>query len=50
MFDSLEEQMKSDESKATNPRERAMKWVIGAVVTIVVFGGLYVGVHLLNGS
>jgi hypothetical protein len=50
MFDSLEEQMKADESKATSPRERAMKWIIGAVVVVVVFGGLYVGVHMLNGS
>lgn len=50
MFDSLDEQMKSDESKATNLRERAMKWTIGTVVMAVILVGLYVGFNLLNGS
>lgn len=50
MFDSLDEQMKADENKISTSKERALKWVLVLLVSVVVFGGLYVGVHLMQGS
>jgi hypothetical protein len=50
MFDSLDEQMKNDDNKVSTGRERALKWVLVLVVSVVVFGGLYLGVHLMQGS
>ncbi len=50
MFDSLDEQMKNDDAKVVSSRERALKWALVALVSLVVFGGLYVGVHLMQGS
>ncbi len=49
MFDSLDEQIRADDHKAVSSRERAIKWVIGALVAIAVFGGLIVGVHRIGG-
>jgi|YNPBryantNP2012_1023418.scaffolds.fasta_scaffold05496_3 hypothetical protein len=48
MFESLDDQMKHDEMEATTPRERWLKWVLAGVVAVLVFGGLYVGVRLLE--
>lgn len=50
MFDSLDEQMKSDETKAVSPQERYMRWALVGLISILIFGGLYFGVHLLEGS
>jgi len=50
MFDSLDEQMKNDDNKVGTSKERAMKWVLVVLVSVVVFGGLYFGVHMLQGS
>lgn len=50
MFDSLDEQMKNDDAKVSTSRERLMKWLLVVLVSIVVFGGLYVGVHMMQGS
>lgn len=50
MFESLDEQMKIDEHKATSNTERMVRWALIVVVSIVVFGGLYWAVHLLQGS
>jgi hypothetical protein len=41
MFDSLSEQMKHDDATTASPRQRLTKWVVIAVVAIVVFGALY---------
>jgi hypothetical protein len=48
MFDSLDEQIKADDRKSSSPRERMMLWVAVAVVTVLVFGGLYYGVRVLE--
>ena len=48
MFDSLEEQMKHDAQAESTPRERLMKWVVVAVSSVVLFGGLYYGVRMLE--
>jgi hypothetical protein len=49
MFDSLDETIRADDHKAVSARERAIKWVIGAIIAVAVFGGLYLSVHLLEG-
>lgn len=48
MFESLDDQMKHDEMETTTPREKYMKWALIAVVSLVVFGGLYMGVRVLG--
>jgi hypothetical protein len=50
MFESLDDQMKLDENKVSTSKERALRWVLVVVVTAVLFGGLYWGVHMLEGS
>jgi hypothetical protein len=49
MFESLDEHMKLDDRKEVSPTERMLHWGLGIVVSILVFGGLYWGVHLLQG-
>ena len=48
MFDSLDEQMKHDLKESTTPKERILMWLCVAVVSVLVFGGLYVGVRVLE--
>jgi len=48
MFDSLDEQMKADEKKESSSTERIMRWVAVAIVSVLVFGGLYLGVTMLS--
>lgn len=48
MFESLDEQMKRDEDEVTTPRERYLKWLLVGVVSVLLFGGLYMGVRLLE--
>ena len=49
MFDSLADQMRADDRReGINNAERAVRWVLVAVISIVVFGGLYLGVKLLE--
>lgn len=45
MFDSLDEQIRTDEHKMVTSRERMMRWVLIVVVSVAVFGGLYLAVH-----
>jgi hypothetical protein len=48
MFESLDDTMKHDEEAVTSKRERILKWVLVGVVSLVLFGGLYMGVRLLE--
>ena len=48
MFDSLDEQMKNDAKASSTQKERLLVWASVAVVSILLFGGLYYGVQLLN--
>lgn len=48
MFDSLDEQMKHDAAKETTKTEQAVKWVVVATLSIVLFGGLYFAVRMLE--
>jgi hypothetical protein len=44
MFDSLDDQMKQDLEKQSSSRQRMLLWLAIAVASIVIFGGLYLGV------
>ena len=43
MFDSLDETMKHDEQAASSNKERMLLWAAIALVSILVFGGVYFG-------
>lgn len=47
MFDSLDEQMKHDLEKQSSSTQRLLLWLAIAVASIVIFGGLYIGVSRL---
>ncbi|HLG96525.1 MAG TPA: hypothetical protein VKX49_09485 [Bryobacteraceae bacterium] len=40
MFESLDEQIRSDEHKASSSTERLVRWVLIVVISVVVFGGV----------
>ncbi len=50
MFDSLDEQIRLDEHKSSSNTERWLRWLLVIVISVVVFGGLYWGVHLMQGT
>jgi hypothetical protein len=48
MFETLDEHMKHDAEQTSSTRERIMKWVLIAVVSVALFGGLIWGVHFFS--
>ena len=48
MFDSLADRMREDEHQAVSNSERYLRWVAVAVISLVLFGGLYFGVRFLD--
>jgi hypothetical protein len=50
MFEALEDQMKIDGQKATTKRERLIRCALIVVLSIILFGSLYFGIHLIQGS
>jgi hypothetical protein len=48
MFDSLDDQMKHDAAMESTRTERFLRWAAAVVVTVVVLGGLYFGVRMLE--
>lgn len=48
MFDSLDETMKHDEETQTTSRERWMRYVVTAVISVVVVGGLLMSIRMLE--
>ncbi len=44
MFDSLEDQMKHDDERASTKKERMMVWAAIAVLSVALFGGLLLGI------
>ena len=48
MFDSLDEQMKHDAEETTTKRGRILQWSLVALASVLLFGGLYMGVRLLG--
>jgi hypothetical protein len=49
MFESLDEQIKLDEHRTTSNTERFLRWLLVIVIALIVFGGLYWGVHMMQG-
>jgi hypothetical protein len=48
MFDSLDDQIKHDLNRESTPAQRWMKYGVVAVASVVLFGGLLLGVQLLS--
>ena len=48
MFDSLADRIREDDHKEVNTTERILHWVAIAVVSIVLFGGLYYGIRMIE--
>jgi len=48
MFDSLADRIRQDEHMEVNNTERIIRWVVIAVSSVVIFGGLYYGVRMLG--
>ncbi len=48
MFDSLADQMRRDEHLQISNNERMVRWLVVAILSIVIFGGLYVSIQLLQ--
>jgi hypothetical protein len=48
MFDSLDDQMKHDRKEEKTPKERLLQYLAIAVLSVVVFAGLFFGVRLLE--
>lgn len=46
MFDSLADRIKADEQ--VTPIQRYMRWVLVLIISVVLFGGLYLVVHFLE--
>ena len=48
MFDSLDEQMKKDRDRQSTPKQRALLYLGVAVASILLFGGLVMGVRYMQ--
>ncbi len=48
MFDSLADRIKQDEQQEVNRTERLIRWALVAVISVLLFGGLYFGVRMLE--
>lgn len=48
MFESLAEQIKHDEHLQVSNAERYTRWVAVAVLSVVIFGGLYYAIQLVQ--
>jgi hypothetical protein len=48
MFDSLADRIRQDERAEVNGRERAIRWIAITVISVLLFGGLYFAVRMLD--
>ena len=48
MFDMLSDQMKRDDHLQISNNERLVYWLVVVIVSVLVFGGLYFGIHVLQ--
>ena len=48
MFDSLADRIREDEHKETTSTQRAVFWVVVAVLAVLIFGGLYMGIRMIE--
>ncbi|MDX2151394.1 MAG: hypothetical protein SFV54_11725 [Bryobacteraceae bacterium] len=50
MFDSLDETIKHDAEVQSTRKERLLRYLMVAAVSVLVFGGLFAGVSLMSGD
>ena len=48
MFDSLADRIREDEHKEVGATERYVRWAAVIILSLLLFGGLYMGVRLLE--
>jgi len=48
MFDSLSDRIKQDEHQEVSSTERFIRFTFVILVSVLLFGGLYMGVRLLD--
>ena len=48
MFDSLADQIREDTSRQVKKSELILRWTAVAVISVLLFGGLYLVVHLME--
>lgn len=48
MFQSLDEEIKRDERSRSTPKERFVFYTAVLLVSVVLFGGLYLGIRFLE--
>ena len=48
MFDNLDEQIANDEAKNSTKATRLIRYLVVAVASVILFGGLFLGVWLLE--
>jgi len=48
MFDSLSDRIREDENQGRSAKARWMYWLSVLVVSVLVFGGLFLGVRMLE--
>jgi hypothetical protein len=48
MFDSLADRMREDDHQEVNTTERVIRYVAVAVLSVLLFGGLYFGVRMMQ--
>jgi len=49
MFESLADRIKEDTAHDERPREKLIRWLVIAAVSLVVFGGLFIGGRMIGG-
>jgi len=48
VFDALSDQIKADDRKEVSARERAIRYAVVSVLSVVLFGALYFAVRLAS--
>jgi hypothetical protein len=48
MFDSLSDQIKADDRREISNRERVLRYTLIAVLSVILFAGLYLAVHFIS--
>jgi len=48
MFDSLADRIRQDDNAEVNKTERIVRYLVILVVSVLLFGGLYYGVKMLD--
>ena len=48
MFDTLDDQIKKDLDKQSTPKQRMLMYLVIIVAAVLLFGGLYFGVRMID--